>query len=297
MLLPHETLQQAKFRFEYLYPGEHFMQLAGIGWDDIQQEEYLHYGREDHQPTRVVFQITLSGSGFFQIGGEKRKLAKNIGFMCLIPGDQLYYFTPDCGHWEFLFISIRGRDAVSHWINLIAKLGHVVDFSGHPVPLEILSQLYHDIYIDRSLDEYEVSGKLYLLMLEIYKAGKQIINPAIGIPDCIDKSIQYMEKHYVTHITLHDLAHISGYSVEHFSRLFRFYTGIPPMKYVRKVRLEKASLLLNNSTITLENIASSTGFASKSHLSKSFKVIVGITPGEYRNGRGNSVDQYLRIQH
>lgn len=295
MKFPHESVQPARFQFENLHPEDHYMQIAAIGWDTIKDTKYLHYGKTMQDQGRVIFQITLSGSGKFSSEGHTMVLTKHMGFMCLIPGEQTYYFSPDCGHWEFLYISIRGRDAIAHWTSLIDKLGHVIDFSTYTSPLEMLSKLYHDFCVNRDIDEYELSGKLYLLLLDIYKAGKSINGNRLVLSDYTHKTMQYVEKHYAEHITLQDLAHQSGYTVEHFSRSFRVHVGIPPMEYVRKIRLEKAAVLLSNGKYSLEKIASLTGFSNKAHLSKTFKDIVGVTPGTYRKGCING--QYLSVQH
>jgi transcriptional regulator GlxA family with amidase domain len=49
-----------------------------------------------------------------------------------------------------------------------------------------------------------------------------------------------------------------------------------------RVRLQRAAELLAMSELTLEEIASRTGFAYKHYLASSFRQAFGMTPGTYR---------------
>jgi len=90
----------------------------------------------------------------------------------------------------------------------------------------------------------------------------------------------YVEANYASGVSLDDLAeqvHISPY---HFARLFRKHVGVPPHKFLENVRIRHAeNLLLADNSIS--DVAYQTGFSSQSHLSRTFKRVIGTTPGEY----------------
>ena len=79
-----------------------------------------------------------------------------------------------------------------------------------------------------------------------------------------------------------ELADRAGLSTNAFQRLFTLEVGMPPQKYVRNKRIEKASTLLHHSKLTIEQVAGRTGFADRFHFSKSFKAATGLTPVRYR---------------
>lgn len=83
-----------------------------------------------------------------------------------------------------------------------------------------------------------------------------------------------------------ELADRAGLSTNAFHRLFTGEVGVPPQKYVRSKRIEKASTLLHHSELTIEQVAERTGFADRFHFSRSFKASTGLTPVRYRKEYG-----------
>lgn len=71
----------------------------------------------------------------------------------------------------------------------------------------------------------------------------------------------YMENHYAEQLDLSDFAAHSGYSVRHFTRLFCLYHQVSPMDYFNQIRLRHAIALLQNSELTMFDIATLCGFS------------------------------------
>jgi transcriptional regulator GlxA family with amidase domain len=71
-------------------------------------------------------------------------------------------------------------------------------------------------------------------------------------------------------------------SKSHFSRAFQQSLGTPPMAYVAKRRVERAKLMMTSTRDRLTDIALACGFADQSHLNRSFRRIVGMSPGIWR---------------
>ena len=80
-----------------------------------------------------------------------------------------------------------------------------------------------------------------------------------------------------------DLADHLGYTSSHLSILFRKKTGDNLSTYIKKRKIEEVKTLLRFTDKTLTNIASALGYCSLSHMSKTFKTMVGISPLQYRN--------------
>ena len=79
-----------------------------------------------------------------------------------------------------------------------------------------------------------------------------------------------------------ELARHAGMATNAFIRLFTQLVGQPPQHYVRERRLAEAALLLEHSEFSLEQIADSCGFASRSHFSTMFKHWSGTPPAQWR---------------
>lgn len=84
---------------------------------------------------------------------------------------------------------------------------------------------------------------------------------------------------------LRELARHAGLSPWQLSRTFRETFGLPPMRYLRRLRLEKALHLLKSTQLPVKTIASRVGYGSGQHLSRLIHRRFGKTPTELRTPR------------
>jgi AraC-like DNA-binding protein len=96
----------------------------------------------------------------------------------------------------------------------------------------------------------------------------------------ISRVQDYLHAHYDHNVGLADLAALAGLSPYHLVRVFREHTGLPPHHYLVQVRLMQAKRLLRQQQ-TIAEVAQSTGFSDQSHLTRWFKKVVGVSPGQY----------------
>ena len=82
------------------------------------------------------------------------------------------------------------------------------------------------------------------------------------------------------------LASLASLATNAFNRLFSEEMGIPPQKYVKKKRIDRACELLHHSVNSIEQVAQETGFADRYHFSKIFKSLTGLSPARYRKEFG-----------
>ncbi|WP_382321820.1 helix-turn-helix domain-containing protein [Hydrogenophaga sp. UC242_50] len=81
-------------------------------------------------------------------------------------------------------------------------------------------------------------------------------------------------------LSLRALSEAVGLSKPHFVRLFRNTTGTSPHRYVVQKRMDRAVQLLGLPGGSLADIALDVGFASQSHMTRTFRDLIGTTPGE-----------------
>jgi AraC family transcriptional regulator len=95
--------------------------------------------------------------------------------------------------------------------------------------------------------------------------------------------VEYVEEHLGAGPTLGQMAAVAGLSAYHFARQFRAATGLPPYHYVLARRVERArQLLQGGGDLSLVEVAARAGFADQSQLTRHFKRLVGVTPGQFR---------------
>ncbi len=90
-----------------------------------------------------------------------------------------------------------------------------------------------------------------------------------------------IERDFAAPLRLSALAAAAGVSTFHLIRLFRAATGLTPHAYLEQVRVHRASELLRQG-MGVSLVACLTGFADQSHLTRQFRKLVGVPPGEYR---------------
>jgi AraC-like DNA-binding protein len=273
------------------------LRLTSIGWEYVNSSAYKWDGLNRLSQDAGVFQFTLSGQGVIRYNNREYVVPKHCGFLCTIPGDHVYYFNEDDGDWEFMFISVQGEDAIRHWKSLIRLFGPVISFQDQPEPMYIVSRLYAHLYDNLDFDKYAVSVELYRFVMEMQRIaeGHDIVQLA-ETPEPIRRSIQLMRSQYALPLTLEELADCAGISRYHFCRTFHAKTGLQPMQYLRKIRIEKASALLSQTRKTVETVARETGFDNSNYFIRVFKLLVGMTPNEYRQSCSAESTHSLRIE-
>ncbi|HEY6413029.1 MAG TPA: AraC family transcriptional regulator [Edaphobacter sp.] len=143
--------------------------------------------------------------------------------------------------------------------------------------------------MEREVTAGSTTGPLYgdllglsLSVALIRKYGHTSAIPAShkgGIPrPQLKRVLEYIAANLSSEIHLEDIAAVAGLSVFHFARAFRQSTGATPHQYVLRRRIDTVKALLRTRNWNLETIASSTGFADASHLTKAFRRHTGTTP-------------------
>lgn len=77
-------------------------------------------------------------------------------------------------------------------------------------------------------------------------------------------------------------------SVGGFQKAFREATGLPPLRWLRSLRIERAKVLLAEGALSLADIAASCGFADQSHFTRAFSDVSGVAPGRWRRTHPSS---------
>ena len=116
-------------------------------------------------------------------------------------------------------------------------------------------------------------------------------------------------------LTLTEFAHSVNLSVWRLSHIFKSDVGMPPIKYLKLLRMERAKGLLESSFLSVKEIAFQVGLNDESHFVRDFKTTYGHSPTTYRaqfklngangngsngngsNGNGNGSDNGNLVDH
>jgi AraC family transcriptional regulator len=96
------------------------------------------------------------------------------------------------------------------------------------------------------------------------------------------RAVTHIEANLESKLEVEALAALVSFSKSHFSRAFKRTLGLPPMAYVMLRRIERAKMLMTSTSQQLTEIALICGFADQSHLNRTFRRIIGESPGRWR---------------
>ena len=108
-------------------------------------------------------------------------------------------------------------------------------------------------------------------------------------------------------VCLAEFAQSVNLSVWRLCHIFKSDVGMPPIKYLRLLRMERAKGLLESSFLSVKEIAYQVGLNDESHFVRDFKTTYGYSPAIYRaqfrhnsagngNGTGNGVDHVAHLK-
>ncbi len=145
---------------------------------------------------------------------------------------------------------------------------------------------FESLKADSFAFEFEVREILSRIVLETYRKYEPFMAKAEKgrNPDSIRLAgmLRFIQEHYAESITLADLCSAAYIGEREAMRCFRRTVGESPMQYLTKFRLIKSSnLLLEDSSLSIAEIASRCGFDSPSYYTKKFKELYKNTPREY----------------
>jgi len=95
--------------------------------------------------------------------------------------------------------------------------------------------------------------------------------------------IDYIKDNIERSITVGELAEKACLSVSALERQFKKRFKIPPLQYVKRLRLNMSCELLMTTDKSISEIALECGFCDHSYMTKTFTKTIGMSPRKYRN--------------
>jgi AraC-like DNA-binding protein len=143
----------------------------------------------------------------------------------------------------------------------------------------------------RALDHSSLEGeeKVCVALQRLVRRNATPTGPArriTGADARVATVREILDDRTAENVGLDELAAAAGVSRFHLIRVFQRRYGLTPFAYQRNRRIEKARAVLRTGK-SIADAAAAAGFADQSHLGRSFRAVMGSTPGEYR-------ESYLR---
>src|SRR6266496_599347 len=140
----------------------------------------------------------------------------------------------------------------------------------------------HQALFDSS-NSLESESRYLWIMTQLVRRNADALytEPKLGREKtAIEKACHYIEENFAKGVSLTELAQHVAFSPYYFLRVFRTKVGMPPYEYLENIRVRRAQQLIQSGK-SLAEVTVEAGFSSQSHMTRHFKRIVGVTPGQY----------------
>lgn len=144
---------------------------------------------------------------------------------------------------------------------------------------ERFQENYYYAYLNAGNYQQAIKGA-FLVLMQYMEEEKKQIREKMDKP--VSMAVQYIREHYQEQISLEDAAFAGNVSPNYLSKLFRSEMEIGFLDYLTQTRLKESEKLLEETNLSIREIAAKVGYLDEKYYSKLFKKATGIKPSEYR---------------
>jgi AraC-like DNA-binding protein len=176
-----------------------------------------------------------------------------------LPGPVRYYLPEDSSHWEFVFLTMVGREVIRISRIIEKRWGNIIQTEKLPNTLVLLYETLRQLFFEESV--------------EVQKEEEKTV-----FSDLID----FLRHNLHRDIPVSEMADIMRLSRSHFTRLFRHEMGMSPRVYLEDLRLKTAMGILLEENSTVKETAGRCGIGDENYFCRLFKKRYGISPGNFK---------------
>lgn len=153
----------------------------------------------------------------------------------------------------------------------------------HGISKKYLHTLYNKYY--SKIPTLNDLKSLQSLEIDMAEAYLEFLISDVEVKDnfIVNKLLQHLHMNIESFMSLEKLADHLNITPEYACTCFKKHMGISLMKYSKKIKVDRAKILLLTTNMSILDIAFTLGFYDQSHFSKTFKYFEGVSPSKFRN--------------
>ncbi len=258
----------------------------------------MEYNRHDHFEMVYV----KKGEGVFEVSGQPVPIGAND--ILIIKPNQMHKLTvkSEAG-CQFIVLRFKFEGRFNHEYSEVS-LEDFLNFvrgkeSGSYIALKVnqkneIINLLNKIVKEKATVEIGSDFLSYLLILELFVHLSRVLkmeweNSIKGespkLKELIRIAVEFIYNNFEREISVQDIANYVFLSTGYFTRAFKEETGISPINYLRKVRIDRALELLVETDLKVGEIALNVGFTNQQRFNEVFKKHLKTTPLQYRKSK------------
>ena len=272
---PHGTKDDPFSTYHIQNRGQSFQ--IPVHWHDELEIIYVKSG---------FLTVNISGENYIGKPGDAFVVSPgNLHFM----GSQ----TGTVDYFTFLFplkyIAFRSDDMLDDKLIEPLNSGHLmISPEIKDTVKEQCEQLARVYAAEIDESESKITGqirkKIILLQFihELWKKGFIVENDTTGRNTVEKEMVSYIQQNYTGKILLREFGEQFHLSEKYISRYFKEHFHITLSQYVTYLRLEHAKQMLQETDISVTEVAMQSGYQNISYFIRSFKKTYGVSPLKYR---------------
>lgn len=168
-----------------------------------------------------------------------------------------------------------------------------------------IRELTHELaerYVGYETMALSMIGRILVRLCRYYSSIGPLNDPSlVGIA----KATSHIHHNYASDISLDDLCEVACMSRRSLTRHFGATVGEPPIRYLNRVRAERAAGLIRTTGYRFTEIAAQVGFTDSNYFSRVFRTVYDMSPRAYahedreearrRDARPKEAPEYLRL--
>ncbi|MEA2012445.1 MAG: AraC family transcriptional regulator [Verrucomicrobiota bacterium] len=251
--------------------------------EEVQHTQTYSMNQAFRQQGGGQFVITLEGEGELILNGVIYPLPPGTGFLALHSDPKIIYRYPPKARepWRFLWVSLANTTSEKMISEFVKRYGYIYHL---PLQKGIVRQLLayksyrNSIYGMSPLPAAKLVTGLFANLSAEHEEEEEK-DPQNNL---IRKAREYIFENMQKDISVEDISENLKISREHLSRIFSQQTGISPASYIRKKKIRFACHFLRETNLSCKQVATRLGYRNISSFSRTFKKIIHLTPGKYR---------------
>ena len=207
---------------------------------------------------------------------NKRFLLKKDNFAVVMPYE-IHGYETDI-HSDILVVGFP-PEYISEYENLLSAK----TFS-NPVLFmsDILKGAAGMFYKNGKKNRFEIKALVYYA-ISLFLKNSELVDSTVGKNDILRKAIIYISEHYCENITLKSVASKMGITAVHLSRTLSNEGNMSFNSMLTSMRLRKAKKLLEETDLSVSEVAYESGFGSIRNFNRMFERYFKCTPKSVRN--------------
>lgn len=271
-------------RLDYVRSAFGMSTLLQCGVDSPDAKMEADVQESDHAVT--LFRIASSASVDLRVCGRPARSTYRVGEGCLLAAGTDSWWAVDHETSNGWFHIHFDRDLLSSAEEAHDLKLETVPTVANPQISSLVSLIFEVVSRAEEPDPllWQSLSQVLLWRLLLLTGGKNRVSEAQGglAHWQVRCTTEYLADHLYERVTLDELAAIARLSPFHFARAFSKTVGMPPFRYQRKLRLERAGELLARTDMRIIDVALAVGYESPQALSRVFVRHYGMVPSQWR---------------